>query len=395
MKTSLSLFAALFAALSISADEPMSRADADARAALALAKAKVNLPAAIAKTKPIPYAEAAKIAAKTGQPIFVVVGDLKCVPTCNSIRPDVITCHEIVLDGDKSPRAILCVPGKDLIYKWKEWTVCPLPETVKDEAKKARAKIGPMTAADHRDEMMIMVALGLIAVQPVEWVDSQPTATGTWQQVCENGVCRWVFMAAANTSTGFAPLPIGDGPSVAYVNESVEQQFQARFPRIAKMREKFRAKRDLPPPRVAGGFVSYPQIFPEAQPVESQVAGVVAGPLRNIVERVAVRRVLHSEEFLSKLTPEQRVTVAAVLNNRHTREAAIGEAHKLAQSRAKMAPGVVGAFGDGTILKMLLEALPQLIAMLKELLALFTYLPPEMQLQVLELYSQVQYLMAA
>lgn len=341
-------FPALAAVLSIAlaapsfADDKM-KADADALAALAIAKARANLPASIAKSKTIPYREAAKLAAKDGKPIFVVVGDLDCKPTCQSLRPDVLTCHELAFDGSNKPRAILCVPGqRESVYKWKEWDACPKPDTVRDEAKRAREKIGPMTSAELRQDMIAAVALGMIAIQPVEWAETQvtTTTTGTWRQVCEGGVCRWEFVA-----DGAKALPVGDGPSIAFAPGSPQAHFAARFPRIAEFRGRLRGRLGMVAPRVAGGFVSYPQIFEPAPTANAATPAVVGGP---ILDRLLVRRALHAActDALEsgKLTSEQAATARQVLTDRNVGDLAATLAH--VRAKAKFVAPVGGPIID-------------------------------------------------
>ena len=250
--TLLLLAGSLLAPALASADEK-SKSKADAEAALAVAKARASAPAIAAKTRLISYADAAKLAKKTGQPIFVNVG-LECKSTCASLRPDFLTCHEKEFEGSAKPRAALVLPAKDgALFRVQEWPTMPAAADVKASLETWRKKVSADSEAAPDAAVIAALALGLIAVQPVEAIADQN---------CPGGIC---------------PVPVST--SFSRTSDVVTTTTASgRFPRVAAFRARLRGAFGRVFPRLAGGFYSF------APAVESAPAPVTAAGAEAVVK---------------------------------------------------------------------------------------------------------------
>jgi len=268
-----SLFAILgsLAVAPLFADE---KSDADAKAALALAKAKAARPGVKAQTQAISYIDAKRIAKREGKPILVAVG-FDCNAVAATLRPDVITCHEITLDGSTAKRVRLEIPAA-VPSGWikLEWQRCPPADEVKAEI----IKNSPRTnLTEQWDAAMEQFVVAMTALE-----GDTPTPGMVWKQVCENGTCRMVQVPAASPAA-YQQMPVGGAGNVASPpavggNQAGGRFFRARFPRLARVRQGFRRLAGLPAPQVRGQFFQVMQADADADadaapPESMQVEG--------------------------------------------------------------------------------------------------------------------------
>lgn len=228
------------------------KSDSDARAALAMAKAKAARPAVAAQTRPIPYADAVKVAKREGKAIFVTVG-MDCRSVCAGLRPGVITCHESTFEGVATRRAMLLIPSGSDLWKVREWQSCPPTVEVKAEVEKhIRPRTEAATAPPDWDQAVTAL---LVAMTSLEF-EADDTPQVQYRQVCENGVCRLVpvgYSAMPTTSSGGASASAAS-PPVARESAAGGRIFRARFPRVAAFRQRVRGMVGLPAPQVRGQF---------------------------------------------------------------------------------------------------------------------------------------------
>lgn len=372
---------ALLCAGNLLADEPMSKSEAEARASLALAKAKAQAPAIAAATRPIPLKDAEKLAVKQHKPIFLSVG-MDCSGVCGELRPAILTVHEKIYAGDANPRVLLLFPSADgKVWPAWEWKQMPKAEDVKrlvttwktghTSAQKCNCGPGCKCGDDGDDcncfAKLDALILALTALEPGEAADPAPVG---WTRICDAYGCRLVPLGAK-------PMPVGPHPIQTVYTESytVEQDasagsFIAKHPRLARLRSRFRQACGLPPPAVQGAFMA-PMPNAEATAATPSVATAVGGGL---IERGAVHRLLHIALRQGTLTPEQKAIAEKALTDGYVYSAAVAIAH--AKIRNGPVPaGAVGKLGDGTILKLLLDNLPAILADVAQFLKLIHVIP--------------------
>ncbi len=280
------------AAPMFASDKPMTQAEADARAAMAFVKARANRPAIAAQTKAINYADALKVAKQSGKPIFVTVA-CDCGPLCSKLRPEFLTVHEAGSKVEARLEIPAPVPGGWIKLRWDR-----LPS--EGEVKSTFEKHKPRSdATTPRDWDSAVAALLVAMTTSVEFAaDDAPPG---FVKVCENGVCRLV-------PVGFQAMPAGSGPVAASPPAFSEMGaggsfFRARFPRVARFRQNFRATFGLPAPVVRGAFFQaieadlggVQQAAPTAKADGPQVVG--AGRERRLLKLMLKRAGLSDSEL--------------------------------------------------------------------------------------------------
>lgn len=333
--------ATLASAMALSAEPPTksdtapmptpAQAKAKAIAALALAKARANAPTVIAATKPIPYADAKKIAKREGKPIFVSIG-LECSGLCSDLRPEFLTCHEKEFEGDKTPRAVLILPGKNRdLFRVTTWPTMPTADQVRQVAVEWKKKISADVDADQptrsdrsrsdrsdrSDALASVIALGLVGVQPAEWM-RQPLNVGNCpcagtggcrclpHSLCADGQCAnhnplLQVQFQQNCPGGVCPAPESGAfaSSVPSASSAPGRLFHGRFPRVAAIRGRLRGVFGRLFPRLAGRGYSY---APAPMTATSGPAVAAAGmPASSDAVMVAAARAAVGE----RLTPEK------------------------------------------------------------------------------------------
>lgn len=259
----------------------MSKSEAEARASLALAKAKAKMPALAAASRNVSYTDAKKIALKEGKPIFLSVR-LDCKGLCQELRPQFITCHEASFEGSDRPRALLLQPDSNgNIWRVKEWG--QLPNALQVRTAAAESKKTAVEPADPSlDLLMAMFVAGTIAVEPAEFTQAAPAgqAPSGFGWTCDGNGCRLVPVSPE--AFGFAKMPpVAAAPQAAASGEA----FAARFPRLARFRGRARGAMGLPPPRIAGGFVSFPALAaPSQAPAASTPTATPAATATSFVQ---------------------------------------------------------------------------------------------------------------
>lgn len=407
LSLALALVASAFLATQTQADDAQTKAQAQAQAAMAMARAKAS-PQIRSMSGHIAYLEAVKLAKADGKPIFVSVG-LNCKSTCQELRPNVLTVHQEEFDGNKIPRGVLLIPTRDgSLWKVKEWQTLP-------EAGAVKAAILDFKVA-HPDlsvdqSLLETLALGMIALEtdgtfcptcpngvcngtgPCNFCPNGNCASGNCAANCPNGNCGQT-MYYSSPPPGYAYMPAAGGPVTYYADaQQVETGVTARFPRLAGIRQRLRARRNLPPPNVAGRFFTYSYSTPQVQ--DAIQAAINAAP----VQPVGASRGLFANHPLLVNFVANHVIVPA-LNQKlasgalsATDSASIREIladhwklHALAavtMSRAEKSPAAsmltdssagLGRLAPGTItnfLNWILTNFPQILADITQILKLF------------------------
>lgn len=311
-------------------------------------------PSVKAKTQPIAYVEAQKLATKTGQPVFISVG-LNCRNCCGELRSaGYLTVHEHApFMGDAAPRAILAIPSKGQLYFGKQWPEMPSPSAVKqafDDWKAAHPGMVSTESIDMNDAMAVLARI-VTGIEPVEWTPLPPGQTVQYRQVCENGNCQQVPVGVTYSQT--------DGSYSFGVTDSGE--FVADFPIVSRGRHAVRRllgrilRRPVQDPITRGHVVS--TVSPAQAEGEQAVAG---GPLRKLVSRLEIHLVLKQAVASGTLTTEQKAVADRMLADPNIYEVGVSTA-KLHLDRKAAGGGPVGKLGDGTLLTLLIQNLPAIL----------------------------------
>lgn len=113
--------------------------------------------------------------------------------------------------------------------------------------------------------------------------------------------------------------------------------------------------------------------LPLPQPPDAGASKELAGPIGNLITRRAVHkqlRVALSDE--SRLTPKQREAAQKLLAHPKAYNEAVRQTRFiLADKVGAVPPGNVAAFGDGKILQLIIDNLPQIMAAVMEILKAF------------------------
>lgn len=331
MRISFPTLAAVLAlVVSAQAEPPTEKELADARARAALALVKSRTVEVYAAKRHVGYADAVALSKKTGKPIFVSVS-ADCSNVCGDLRPDFITCHEKTFAGDSKPRFILAVPSKEKGFIHVQWEKCPRPEDVKAEFNKYKVSLRSPDF-DAAGDLLAMVALGTIALEAdaIEWIDSP-------RVVCDANGCRVV------NGVTYTRLPVADGPSVATAPTADAVAFAPRFPRLARLRGRFRQAAGFAPPVVRGSFVP---VASAPVAVESTTSPqVVGGPLFDrFVVRPLLRDACRDALASGKLTTDQATMARRIVGERDIAELATTFTHE--RAKAKLAAPVGGPILD-------------------------------------------------
>lgn len=278
-----------------------------------------------AATRPIPYADAVKLAAKTGKPIFVAVAS-DCKSICGELRPDFLTCHEKEFAGSAKPRYILAIPSKTepkgFIHL--EWNREPKVSDIKAEA--AKYKVSRAAELNDAGDLLAMIALGTIAIDAtdsIEWVESP-------RVICDANGCRVV------DGVTYTRLPVGDGPALTSAPVADAAAFVPRFPRVARLRGKVRQSLGMRPPQVAGAFVPVQSVatVTVTTTTTSSEPNVVGGPILNrLLVRPLLRDACRDALASGKLTPDQAKMASRILGEREIAELATTLTHERAKSK--------------------------------------------------------------
>lgn len=97
----------------------------------------------------------------------------------------------------------------------------------------------------------------------------------------------------------------------------------------------------------------------------------------HFIQRAAVHRVLQKALRQGKLTPEQAKVAKAALDDPDVYEAAVSKVTRDLNKSLHAKGGPVGAIGDGTLLQLLIDNLPKIIAAIKEIIVLFGMAGPQ------------------
>jgi hypothetical protein len=283
----LTVIVVLATGATVLADEPMSKSEAEARASLALAKAKAaRTPTFAAKTQAVSYEVAKMISLKEGKPIFVSI-KLKCDDLCKQLRPEFIICHEESLENNATPRAVLLLPDNSgNLWRVKTWTESPSALQVRQAAADSKKTIAE-PADGSLDVLMASFVAGLVAVEP----NAEYGQVSPFRQCGPNGCVDVVPSDATLRAWGYTPMPSGSATGTHDSFAATVGDFVARFPRLSRFRGRVRGAMGLPPPQIAGGFVSFPsqamqvQATQQAAPASASARPTaVAGPASEFVQ---------------------------------------------------------------------------------------------------------------
>jgi hypothetical protein len=124
----------------------------------------------------------------------------------------------------------------------------------------------------------------------------------------------------------------------------------------------------------AGGSAATANVQTSVNITTSADGGVTtseAAALGDRLTRAAVHRQLRVALRSQTLTPEQAIIAQKALANSDVYEYAVSKIHLDLRNKAAVEGVTIQKFGDGAILKMLLDNLPQIIQALTEILKLF------------------------
>lgn len=262
------------------ADEPKCDKDeawARAQAAIAVAKAKAKHPKVVALTKPLPYADAVKVAKAEKKPLIVAVG-MDCRGLCTELRPLFVTCHEATFEGSPVPRILLLLhDAAGQLFKLQVWDKLPTPADVKAEAVKGQKRLDPHTAM--RQELLEAAIVEMFALE------FEPCPNCPQGYVCVNGTCQQAPPQPAQQvgygstqyyrTLGYHEMPNPPVTTQRFLPAGETRRFGHRF---QAFRQRVRSAMGLEP--CQGVSMTFaPAVATQAAP-KATLPEVVGGPIR-------------------------------------------------------------------------------------------------------------------
>jgi hypothetical protein len=325
------------------ADEPSKNKDQElawARAQAAIAVVKSKQPSVVARTREVPYNDAVKVARTEHKPLLVCVG-LRCDDVCRELRPAFVTCHETSFDGSSQPRLILLMHALDgTLYKMFSWDKAPTVPEIKAKAAECAQRV-------HGAVLDAAIASAIC-------LESDPATPGYQSgTVCVGPNCPnrpTAQVPEPYRSAGYQWMPLGDGPVTAYAAHPMASRVKRRF---CLFRRRVRC---------ALGFEQ--TVEPELAATSQSPQAVGAG----LIERAAIHRQLKVALRSAALTPAEKAIAENVLSDPDVYSACCVATHKaLAKKVASQPTNVVGTLGDGHLLQLIVQNLPQLLAAFAEI----------------------------
>jgi hypothetical protein len=376
--------------LPASADDAATKAKASVSVQFELAKIKAS-PSIRSFSEHLTYEQAVGESRASHRPVFVSVG-LQCKSVCGELRPELITCHEDELGGDKTPRAILmCPTSEGTLWRVQQWSTLPSPAAIRsaietwlkaqDEARRAHPELSVS------DELLESLVLGMTALDAGDWVPGP--CPGGFCPNCPTGRCQNTQSISAEANGQQA----SDVVSYSYSAnpEYVEAAVTARFPRLAAIRNRFHGRRGFAP-RLSGRFFTYTEAAPTVIQPAAEVVSVgdvaTARAARGIfsdhplydhfITNHVVVPALNKQLATGGLTADQQAQIKATLGNHR----ALSALTQLVLARAEASPhaasltdssAAIGRLQPGTIqnfLNWIVQNWPAIFADVTELLKL-------------------------